>query len=87
VGIVCGVSRGVGLTNAGCIAKLGCCSSVVEHFLGKEEVMGSSPISSSCPVNRSFGSLAAALAGLGERLGWAVGFSGWRHGRLELGAA
>ena len=25
----------------------GCCSSVVEHFLGKEEVMGSSPISSS----------------------------------------
>jgi hypothetical protein len=24
-----------------------CCSSVVEHFLGKEEVMGSSPISSS----------------------------------------
>ena len=25
----------------------GCCSSVVEHFLGKEEAMGSSPISSS----------------------------------------
>ena len=27
-----------------------CCSSVVEHFLGKEEVMGSSPISSSIPA-------------------------------------
>lgn len=25
----------------------GCCSSVVEHFLGKEEVTGSSPVSSS----------------------------------------
>ena len=24
-----------------------CCSSVVEHFLGKEEVMGSTPINSS----------------------------------------
>ena len=29
-----------------------CCSSVVEHFLGKEEVMGSSPISSSITVAR-----------------------------------
>ena len=32
-----------------------CCSSVVEHFLGKEEVMGSSPISSSIPLLQSTG--------------------------------
>ena len=30
----------------------GCCSSVVEHLLGKEEVMGSSPISSSIRSDR-----------------------------------
>ena len=37
----------MGLTKGLSLEKLGCCSSVVEHFLGKEEVMGSSPISSS----------------------------------------
>ena len=30
-----------------CFPFFGCCSSVVEHFLGKEEVKGSSPFSSS----------------------------------------
>ena len=28
---------------------MGCCSSVVEHVLGKDGVMGSNPISSSSP--------------------------------------
>jgi hypothetical protein len=35
---------------------VGCCSSVVEHFLGKEEVMGSSPISSSWKKESKFSS-------------------------------
>ena len=53
-GASCGESR----ANASVPSKTpGCCSSVVEHFLGKEEVMGSSPISSSisppCPTTSS----------------------------------
>jgi hypothetical protein len=44
---------GEGVVSAGNgegIARLGSRSSVVEHFLGKEEAMGSIPIASSAPI-------------------------------------